>query len=72
MCIKLFDNGQPLYIKYYVTPYTTSANTRHRNPQKIILATVNDKSKFHKSSVQLALSFSCTQFPELGKNCPCM
>ena len=66
---KALHTGQPLYIKDYLSPYTSVKQIRRSNPELNLLATPHFDRRIHKSKVHLSKSF-CYSAPRLWNSLP--
>ena len=55
---KILNQGQPVYLRELIHPYTSFRNTRHSNPKLKFLQTPTFDHRVHKSIKQFSNSFS--------------
>ena len=66
---KILNQGQPVYLRQLIHPYTSSRNTRRSSPKLKFLQTPNFDRRVHKSIKHLSNSF-CHYAPVLWNSFP--
>ena len=62
---KILNQGQPVYLRELIQPYTSSRNTRCSTPKLKFLHTPTFDHRVHKTNTFLILSVTTPQFLEL-------
>ena len=67
--LKILNQGQPVYLRELIHPYTSSRNTRRSSPKLKFLQTPNFDRRVHKSIKHFSNSF-CHYAPVLWNSFP--